>query len=228
MILYKFRPLATCQDLARAQQILETGEFWCSRFWELNDPMEGVYWFSAGTLGDDVIGKLYDEKSKCAICSFSGEKAFKNPIVWGYYANGFRGIAIKIEYDEGSVDIEKVNYASEIASMANGEPTGDAVKRILTTKLCCWEHEDEYRYVNNGDHSSRKIGDVTAVYFGAPYKTAVNAEVVRRRPCVREYLCRVESLQKTADDKGIQWGRVEVVDGQVRIDQSDEGACRQT
>jgi|GEM_PF-5983772 hypothetical protein len=46
MKLYKFRPLGSCLDLERAQEILAQGKFWCSPFWELNDPMEGVYRYS--------------------------------------------------------------------------------------------------------------------------------------------------------------------------------------
>ena len=47
MKLYKFRPLANCDDLKRIKQIVEEKKFWCSRLWDLNDPMEGVYHNSA-------------------------------------------------------------------------------------------------------------------------------------------------------------------------------------
>lgn len=56
------------------RKILETGEFWCSRFWELNDPMEGVYLFDDGMLTSESI---FSEKSSHALCSFSGKRAFK-------------------------------------------------------------------------------------------------------------------------------------------------------
>jgi len=215
MKLYKFRSLRSCEDLTRAQEILETGRFWCSRFWELNDPMEGVYWFHAGTLTDEFIRTLYGEKSKHAICSFSGERAFSNPLMWGYYANGFKGIAIEVDVDCPGSSIEKMYYASEVVNIKNNETTDAAVKRILTTKLCCWAHEDEYRYLRQGGNGLHEIGTITAVHFGVPYKTIINAEDAQRRPRVREYLCRVKSLEQTAKDQGISCSQVDIEDGRV-------------
>ncbi len=219
MKLYKFRSLGNCEDLERAQEILKTGKFWCSRFWELNDPMEGVYWFSAGTLNADFISRLYNSKSDHALCSFSGEEAFKRPIMWGYYANGFKGIAIEIEVEDDLPSIVKMTYSSEVARIGDTDvPTDGAVKRILTTKLCSWQHEQEYRYLASHDHGKRQIGCLTAVYFGNPYKTAVNAKAAQQRDPVREYLRCVKSLRKSARDKRIPCRQVDIVDCRVRED----------
>ena len=43
--LYKFRPLADDRDFERLKEILKTGKFYCPKFPDLNDPMEGVYRF---------------------------------------------------------------------------------------------------------------------------------------------------------------------------------------
>lgn len=86
MKLYKFRPLANQTDFDRAKAILETGCFWCSKFFDLNDPMEGVY---------KGIKNYFAEKDRYKICSFSGKKAFRDPVMWAYYANGFKGMAIE-------------------------------------------------------------------------------------------------------------------------------------
>jgi hypothetical protein len=215
MKLYKFRPLATCQDLDRARQILETGKFWCSHFWELNDPMEGVYQFNVGALAEEDVREFYSKKTSQVICSFSGEKAFQEPIMWGYYANGFKGIAIEIEVDEARVTT--IEYTSEIPNITGRDLTDNAVKRILTTKLSCWAHEDEYRYLYNphGDDSGPlKIGRITAVYFGNPYKAIDNHEDIQSLPGIREYLCRAESLRRTAKD--IPCHEVRVVKGLVK------------
>ena len=40
MKLYKFRPLADDEDCRWLKTILETGEFHCARFSELNDPID--------------------------------------------------------------------------------------------------------------------------------------------------------------------------------------------
>lgn len=230
MKLYKFRPLGTCQDLERAQEILKTGKFWCSRFWELNDPMEGVYSFDPNSLRKETIRSLYGEKSKHAICSFSGQHAFESPMMWGYYANGFKGIAIEIEVDDDENKIHQVNYASSQPKITSGKKVDETVKQILTTKLCCWNHEQEYRYIcsirSNGS-SLRKIGRISTVYFGTPFKTTVNAKNAQERPRVREYLCRVEAMKQTVKSKRIPCRRVDVVDGKVTITKQDEGACQQ-
>ena len=225
MKLYKFRPLGSCQDLERAQEILNTGKFWCSRFWELNDPMEGVYWFNAGTLNEEFIHKLYGEKSKILLCSFSGEQAFGNPLMWGYYANGFKGIAIEIEVNGDEPHISKMNYDKDIATITNDDGSDDAVKRILTTKLDCWKHEKEYRYIHSGSNGLHKIGQITAVYFGKPFKTTVNWEDAQRRPRVRQYLCHVESLKETANEMGFECIQVDLRKGRVVKSPSPKGAA---
>jgi hypothetical protein len=222
MKLYKFRSLGSCQDLERAQEILETGKFWCSRFWELNDPMEGVYLFTVGTLAEQLMDKLYSEKSKRAICSFSGEKAFDNPIMWGYYANGFKGIAIEVEVDGDGSKITKVNYANELAKITDGNQPAEKVNSILTTKLCCWSHEHEYRYLAECSTGPWKIGRITAVYYGDTDSALDNAKEIQSLPGVRKYLCRVKSVKEIALRKDIKCHPVDVVDGVVQIAEVDD------
>lgn len=222
MKLYKFRSLGSCTDLERTQAIVESGKFWCSRFWELNDPMEGVYWFNQDTLSESFIRKLYDAKSDHALCSFSGPKAFEHPLMWGYYANGFKGVAIEIEADEDQPNLEKMRYTSDVTTITQEQDTSDAARRILTTKLCCWSHEHEYRYLHEGGHGLQPIGRITAVYCGTPYQRLGNAEDMQRRRHIREYRCRAESLQRTAQDQGIACHQVDLDNGWVVISQGDD------
>jgi hypothetical protein len=53
-------------------------------------------------------------KAHYKICSFSDEKAFSNPIMWGYYANGFRGVAVEIEVC--GEEVNKIKYERKIPS----------------------------------------------------------------------------------------------------------------
>lgn len=213
MKLYKFRPLASCKDLSRIEEILQTGKFWCSRFWELNDPMEGVYWFNSGSLSNEVINKLYSDKSNKNICSFSGKEAFEKPIMWGYYANGFKGVAIEIEVDDSEVC--KVDYPRQLTTIAPKINIDKAVHTILTTKLKCWVHEEEYRYIKSGQRGLHQIGEITGVFFGRPYKTTVNAVAAQSRPMVKQYLQWRESLTKCAKSLNIPCHEVEIDDGKV-------------
>src|SRR5687768_703238 len=98
MKIYKFRAIDSCESFERASQILKTGQFWCSRFWDMNDPMEGIYRLNESSTAGD-IENTFEHKASQVICCFSGEEALKNAAMWGYYANGFKGVAIEIDVD---------------------------------------------------------------------------------------------------------------------------------
>ena len=217
MKLYKFRPLGDELSLCRAKQILETGEFWCSRFWELNDPMEGV--FSVDKRDQDVIREVFSGKKKFVICSFSGKKAFANPIIWGYYANGFKGLAIEIEVENNKV--KKIHYGNDVTDLSaiGGSPPSDEhIEKILTTKLCSWIHEDEYRFLDGSEIPGRRrqIGRITGVYFGNPYGTIDNRhDISNESEDLRKFSAFRTELEELAKLKNISYFRVNVVDGEV-------------
>ncbi len=173
MKLYKFRSLGSPEDVRRARRMLETGEFWCSGFSELNDPMEGSF---TTELPHNVVDLMYGSKSKFKICSFSGRKALENPIMWGYYANGFSGLVIEIEVKKG--DVSKIQYTQSILSINDRGDLDTKTKKVLTSKLISWEHEDEYRFLRVSDVDFHKIGEITAVYWGNPYGRAINKKLI--------------------------------------------------
>lgn len=192
MRLYKFRQLTSCKDLKRIIEILETKEFHCAKFFEMNDPMEGVYIATAPS----KINEILNEKNKKRICSFSSEKGFENFAMWGYYANGFKGIAIEIEVDESIV--KKVKYEDEVPETAN-------VEEILTTKLKYWEHEAEYRFIIESNEDKCKIGEITRVYFGSPYENLENSdEIISKSKQILEYKKYKEKLKKFLNEKDIK------------------------
>lgn len=184
MRVYKFRGLGNCQSFERASQILLTGKFWCSRFFDLNDPMEGVY-----STGDQfVINNLFSDKNKYKLCSFTGEEGLKNPLMWGQYANGFKGIAIEVEVSKDEMSV--VNYHDSVQRIDDCH--GDRVKFILTNKLSPWKHENEYRLLKEEkleekSDNLQKIGEIKGVYFGAPYKNVENYDQIRLNPSLKEY-----------------------------------------
>ncbi len=197
MKLYKFRALDGVVSFGRIKEILETGEFWCPSFWSLNDPMEGVF----NDPNDEVCGEALDEllyqKTHTGICSFSGKKGLKNPLIWGYYANGFKGVAIEIEVEK-CMGIEKVGYEPTIHTLNDSLGNHEGLKnRILTTKLKCWEHEDEYRYLcESASECSKKIGKITGVYFGDPYRNVQNRpSILESSDYLKCYTCYVEKLK---------------------------------
>lgn len=218
--LVKFRPLLTCRDYKRAVDILQTKRFWCSKFSDLNDPMEGVFSYTKASFDFE---NMYNEKCKYQICSFSEKQALFNPLMWGYYANGFKGVAVEICADEES--IKKVNYTSNILDFSNGHI--DDVKTLLTTKLKCWEHEAEYRflyeYTDNDCNNYYEIGKITALYFGDPYGNVRNkTEVYNGSKILQKYSSFKGELIKEAQSKNIKCydirlgGRMQITTNEIK------------
>ena len=208
---YKFRPLANRleenepfadeEDFKRAKCILETGEFWCSQFWKLNDPMEGIF-----RANEDIISKIYEEKKQCRICSFSDIWGFKKPIMWGYYANGFKGMAIEIEVEvdkeclEGKKCFRPMSYNDEIPEIEDKDDSWASVIEILTHKSTRWKHEREYRFLKKTNKNFCKIGQITAIYFGNPYGNASNrSDILKDDNNLVEYDKWKNKLIKIAD-----------------------------
>lgn len=206
MILYKFRPLSNSQDLGRAKQILETGHFWCSKFSELNDPMEGAFTILSEAGVDSEIGSVYGEKSKYKICSFSRKGGFERPPMWGYYANGFRGVAIEVNVEDDG-KIKKVEYEGKtkfIERIRNSDGSIDqmTIDRILTTKLKSWKHEEEYRFLRTSENNLHKVGKITAIYFGDPYYNFRNQpDILGGSESLREYTSLKKQLEIIARDR---------------------------
>lgn len=185
--LIKFRSLADNKELERIiEDIIKKNSFWCSKLWKLNDPMEGVF----STYSCDSIDKIFSEKNNILICSFSGEKALKNPLMWGYYANGFKGIAIETEVEisnSGKVTngkIIEVKYNNERFSNGN-ELT---IEQMMTRKLKDWSHEKEYRFLKEGDEGLCEIGEINKIYFGSPYYNVINRKkIIKNSFPLQEY-----------------------------------------
>jgi len=198
MKLYKFRSLANETDFERVKIIIETGCFWCSLFSDLNDPMEGVF---LTTKRDNGIEDVYSKKCDYKICSFSGEDAFKNPIMWGYYANGFRGIAIEIEVNNNYV--KQIIYVKDLINISESDNID--IDRILQTKLSLWEHEAEYRFLIQSEFNYHRIGQITAVYFGNPYGDIHNSSTIyENNKSLSDYKSFAEKIIEILHDTNIR------------------------
>ncbi|BBL63968.1 hypothetical protein MmazTMA_09450 [Methanosarcina mazei] len=188
--------MTNSNDFVRAKEMIETKTFYCSKLWDLNDPMEGIY----NTSKKHITDKIFKEKNEYVICSFSSKEALNNPLIWGYYTHGYKGFAVEIEYNEkiindiddetmGDCCIVKVNYVDNILEIKDSS----SVPKIISTKLKNWKHEDEYRYLNNtGSGNLFNIGEIKTVYFGDPYGSISNKRKIvsksKTMKCYNEYL----------------------------------------
>jgi hypothetical protein len=220
MKLYKFRPLGCGKDKWVAD-ILENRTFRCSKFLQLNDPMEGVF---STTMNEAEIESIFELKCKYRICSFSGKNAFGNPLMWGYYANGFKGVAIEIEVIDDVAKKYCVEYVP--AALTIEKPSQENVERILRTKLDIWKHEEEYRFLTGSEDDPREqeIGKITAIYFGNPYGNVINKEACQGEPSHLSYKEAKESIIGTVRTENKKTGNaeivcydVEIINGQVEI-----------
>ena len=192
--LYKFRSLGDCISAMRTKEIIDTGKFWCSPLWEQNDSMEGVYSYWKTTEG------IFSEKNNYRICSFSGRRALKDPKMWGYYANGFKGLAIEIEVELPSSELFPISYCDTLTIANDSSP--DTVKKIITSKLKHWKSEKEYRFIRKGKSGYAEIGTITGVYFGDPYRCVKNIDqIVENSPKIQKYLNIRDELIRTAVTK---------------------------
>lgn len=216
MKIYKFRPLGDCTSLARVEEILETGKFWCSRFWDLNDPMEGIYRVTS-SMASEAIDKLYDAKARRLVCSFSERPALCNILMWSHYANGFKGVAIEVEIPEA--DITTIEYCPELPSPSLLDPPETVAEKILRTKLKPWRYEHEVRFVLASRVNLHRIGDLTGIYICDRYRYAINHVDVTRDAEMREYNQRVARVKEIAKRKGLSIHRVFTQGTRVKSEQ---------
>ncbi|MDA3838576.1 MAG: DUF2971 domain-containing protein [Candidatus Delongbacteria bacterium] len=167
MKLFKFRPLGTCKQLERIEDIIENG-FFCCNFLKFNDMNEGVFKITCKNSDD-----IFSQKQEYKICSFSGKDSLQNQLMWGHYANAGMGVVIEIDVDNCS-KIKQVEYATTFPNDL------DSVEEILTHKSKDWEYEKEFRYLSKDSISDNvRIGKITKTYFGTPYEKLGNFSKIK-------------------------------------------------
>jgi hypothetical protein len=149
---------------------------------------------------------LLGEKNRYKICSFSGEEAFRDPSIWGYYANGFKGLAIEVEselFEDDEKLLKRIKPTSTIPAINDRKTHDKNTRNILLSKSRFWKKEDEYRFLINSEKNYHKIGKITAIYFGNPYGRAVNRDGIYK---ATETLAKFEVLRARLREqiRGIQ------------------------
>ena len=156
-------------------------------------------------------------KNKYKICSFCGETGFNKPALWGYYANGLKGVAIEVEINiienknKEQGGIYKVNYIKSITDYKKPME----IKDFLINKFDIWENEDEYRFLINkmGNDRYYPIGKITAIYFGNPHYGIKNKEAIERKSHkLTSYNEKKEYLKDIANKMGVRCFNVNLGD----------------
>jgi hypothetical protein len=153
-----------------------------SRLSDLNDPFELLAAVLLNPLHRRAFADWKDELSQSTglIC-FS--KSWRNPLLWGHYADRHTGIALGFEVpDSLPVDVIYSATRVRIATDAKSDKVilNEALmKRLLRTKFEDWKYEDESRVFVELDHSTCEAG----MYFKNFGPDLALAEVVIGPKC---------------------------------------------
>lgn len=151
-----------------------------SRFASLNDPFELLGVNLTDKVKRAAFRKTKEEidKDKGLIC-FS--RHWKNPVLWGHYAERHTGIALG--FDVSDKLLSPVIYAKKLVDadlhLKNGRPARELVDRLIRTKFYDWKYENELRLFVQLDHEMAEGG----MYF-VPFSDEMQlAEVILGPKC---------------------------------------------
>jgi len=163
MKLYKYKSLQTFEHVA---DLICNNQFYTVPFFDLNDPMEGLFNYEAGTK-KKYLDDIKEGKKRLRICSFSKDP--KNILLWSHYADGFKGICIEVEIDDNSPDFKlvEVEYESTRVLFSNkaARLKGEMPKIILSQKAKNWSVEKEVRALSSNQYLRYGI-KITGIFLG--------------------------------------------------------------
>lgn len=143
-ILYKYRSLDNFKNFV---DIILRNRLFASKYKDLNDPMEGQYYYQSGELNREIRNKLLEEKGELRLCSLS--KVRDNQLMWSHYTNGQRGVAIGLRIDDNQYTVRPIQY-NGLVSLRNQDFNEQTATEILSHKLVVWSYEEEVRvFVRN-------------------------------------------------------------------------------
>lgn len=145
MLLYKFRSL---DPFDRTADILCNNRLHAAPFYDLNDPMEGLFDSDPETKRE-YLEQVREGKQRLRITALS--KNFSNLLLWAHYADGFKGICIELDVQESpAFQVQEVVYSpfSVIFGNSDHHQIDHVVRSILRTKNEVWEYEEEMRILS--------------------------------------------------------------------------------
>lgn len=158
------------KNIQRITKLVKDSVFHFSKFFDLNDPMEGIFRNPRykKEYSDNILDILGNEKEKYNICSFSSVEAKNEILMWSHYANGFKGIRIEITIDtkQSMLEFYKISY---LPPKKFFNYNFIDARNILIRKLMQWEYEHEIRCMTKLDGDAFKIGSISEIAFGRPY-----------------------------------------------------------
>lgn len=151
--LYKYRSL---NEFKYFVDIILLNRLFAAEYNQLNDPMEGQFYYLAGELERSIRNKLLEDKGGLKVCSLS--KVNDNHLMWSHYADGHKGVAIGVRIDDQAYQVRNINYHG-LAYIRQENLTEQTAIDILSCKLEVWNYEQEVRvFIRN-----KKFFDVEVI-----------------------------------------------------------------
>lgn len=137
---FKYRSLENFKNFV---DIVLNSRIYAAPYFDLNDPMEGLYTYNAGTINKELVRKIKGEKNKLRICSLS--RRSDSTLMWSHYADSHRGVAIGLVVDRKH-EMRPITYEG-LSYVRNATRHGshETAKNVLTCKLEPWAYEEEER-----------------------------------------------------------------------------------
>jgi len=145
-LLYKYRGIKSFKNFV---DILINNRLYAAAYKDLNDPMEGQYYYAKGDLNSQLRRKIKDDKGNLRICALSRKR--NNMLLWSHYAEGHHGVTIAVELDRTRYDIRPIEYTG-LAYLHSDQIEHDSAQTILSHKLDFWAYEEEERVFVNHVH----------------------------------------------------------------------------
>jgi hypothetical protein len=190
MIVFRFRSLEAKSGVTRAFDIIENKRLYLADWKEMNDPAEGFFFLSHSKRADAVIY----QKEQLRLCSFT--QYYANSLLWSYYAGGFNGICIALEFSANELnEVRYLKRSPEFYDYDAREPRELALD-ALTTKLEYWRHEAEFRVIRNASElTERKYLNcsVVGVFYGSEISEPNKAKLLNL--CANEIPTAEASIQ---------------------------------
>lgn len=146
-ILYKYRGLDNFKNFV---DIILRNRLHASEYKDLNDPMEGQYYYQKGKLNRTIRDKIREEKGTLRVLSLS--RINNNQLMWSHYADGHKGVAIGVRIDNSKYDVQPIRYDG-IATIRNSNYNEQTSREILSHKLEVWNYEEEERVFQQNQKS---------------------------------------------------------------------------
>ena len=142
-VLFKYRSLENWRFLL---DILVNKRLYAAPFRDLNDPMEGRYYYFGDEMTRAFKKLVRARKDDWRICSLTKDPT--NTLMWAYYSGGHTGVALGLTVPKSSSYLVRdVFYDSQIGidPSSRRRPAGEVALDILSQKQLSWAHEREVR-----------------------------------------------------------------------------------